>query len=61
MKVYVGICCGGLCAIAGDTSIIEAPIEIVKIAAIKIAKDLLFRFFMFFSLPIILIEHKQNL
>jgi hypothetical protein len=59
-KEYVAIDHFGLCALAGDTSVIEAPIEIVKIAAIIIAIDLLFRFFMFFSLPIILIEQKTK-
>jgi hypothetical protein len=50
MKPNVGIFCGGLCALAFGNSAVEAPIEIVKSAAIKIAIVLPFRFCIFLFL-----------
>jgi hypothetical protein len=46
--------CGGVCALTKGNSAVEAPIEIVKIAAIKIAIVLFFSFCIFFLTPKIL-------
>ena len=48
--MYVGIFQGGVCALVVGKSIIDVPIEIVKIAAIKIAIVLLFSFCIFLFL-----------
>ena len=57
MNAYVGIFQGGVCALALGISVIEAPIETVKIAAIKIAIILLFSVFICIFLPFFLCLH----
>jgi hypothetical protein len=49
MKELVKICHGGECALAFGSIAIDVPIEIVKIAAIKIAIVLFFNFCIFSS------------
>jgi hypothetical protein len=47
----VGICHGGVCALAVGTSIIETPIENIKNRAITIVVVLFFANFMYFYSP----------
>jgi hypothetical protein len=56
--IYVGICQGGVCALACGNSTIEAVIEIVKIATIRVANVFLSSFCTFSFSPIFLIEQR---
>jgi len=60
MVAYVGICHGGVCALAFGNSIIDVPIEIVKITAIIIAIDLFFVVCIFIFLKIIVLSKNRK-
>jgi hypothetical protein len=60
MKAYVGICHGGVWALAVGTSIIEADIESIKKKAIAIAAVLPFNFCIFF-LPFLFFGQRKKI